>query len=273
MTRPDPARRPYLGYRGEDRAAPFARFFDDHMAPLADHVLQAVATGPVAPPLLAPLEALGEVVAADETPVETGLALAGQGDVRLAVRTPMPGVSPAMWDWWFGWHGSDTRRYKLWHPRAHLYAQWADGGDGERRGRARYVGRTSFVDEYIGSARQRVAITFVPAESLGVDPAAVADPEEATVVCARVGLSGQPVDLGWLAHHVRRTAEGAEMRSRFWMGGPHLGRRGGGGLPTALARRARPPLSTATALLVHCAQEMAHLAAFLPELHAAFGAD
>lgn len=50
---------------------------------------------------------------------ENGYGILGDGSMQVSVRTDMPGVTPAMWAWWFGWHGSDTRRYKLWHPRAH----------------------------------------------------------------------------------------------------------------------------------------------------------
>ncbi len=62
----------------------------------------------------------------------------------------------------------DSRRYKLWHPQAHAYAEWADGDDAGRRGRGRYVGRTSFVDEYLGSTFAQASIRFVPAAELGL---------------------------------------------------------------------------------------------------------
>ena len=40
---------------------------------------------------------------------------------------------------------------------------------------------------------------------------------------------------------------------------------------TERVRRARLPDWVGTALLLHCAQEMNHLASILPELHARFG--
>jgi hypothetical protein len=63
-----------------------------------------------------------------------------------------------MVDWWFGWHGEEPQRYKLWHPRAHLHACWTEPGTG-------YVGRTSVVDEYIGTSLRRASIRFVPASA------------------------------------------------------------------------------------------------------------
>ena len=60
---------------------------------------------------------------------ENGYGVLDDGGYQVSVRTDMPGVTPRMWSWWFGWHGCDTRRYKLWHPRAHLSAAWKDGDE------------------------------------------------------------------------------------------------------------------------------------------------
>ena len=51
----------------------------------------------------------------EDQQTENGCGRLSDGGLRVSVRTDMPGVTPAMWEWWFGWHGSDARRYKLWH--------------------------------------------------------------------------------------------------------------------------------------------------------------
>ena len=87
-------------------------------------------------------------------------------------------------------------------------------------------------------------------------------------MCARVGLVDVPVDLGYLAHHVAAVPGGSVMRSRFWLGKPYLAAR-------KAPMRAAIPLARrlielteldARALIVHCSQEMTHLASFLPAL-------
>ncbi|MFG2195936.1 DAPG hydrolase family protein [Streptomyces sp. NPDC048639] len=267
--RPVRAGTPYLGYRAGDADTPFGSYFDPEMAPLAPHVVEALHTGPQPMPLFTPLEKAGSLLDGDREPVETGYALGSDGSLCVAVHTSMPEVTPSMWDWWFGWHGDDTRKYKLWHPRAHVFAQWAD--DPVHHGPRAYVGRTSFVDEYIGSTLTRAAISFVPPSRLGLDEARLADPGEATAICARVGLSNHPLDAGYLLHHVRRTPAGSEMRSRFWIGGRHASPRTRIGaldrpLPSLIGRMAARTDRDAADLLVHCAQEMAHLASFLPRM-------
>ena len=61
------------------------------------------------------------------------------------------------------------------------------------------------------------------------------------------------------------------MRSRFWMGGPWITVRGVAGTADRLIRPiAARQLPDPRDLMVHCAQEMNHLAGFLPELHRRF---
>ena len=261
-----------LGYTQAELAqSPYARFFDDDMAPLPEHVREALLAGGVAPALLPAVERAAELQRDGYQPVETGFARAPDGSARIAVLTTMPGVAPRMWDWWFGWHGSEAQRYKLWHPRAHVRAAWADGG-GDL---ARYVGRISNVVEYVGSERLRLSIRFVPPSALGFDEQRLAARGE-VAICARGSLAGTPMETGWLVHHVRPIDGGAEMRSRFWIGGRNIHPRGMTGAAGDLIGRAAAfasrlaPLAAGD-LLVHCAQEMNHLAAILPALHAEFG--
>jgi hypothetical protein len=176
-----------------------------------------------------------------------------------------------MWDWWFAWHGSQAQRYKLWHPRAHVHAAWADG----RGELGHYIGRTSRVVEYVGAARLGLTIRFVAPASLGLDEAGLAEAGE-VAICARGGIAGAPVETGWLVHHLRPVAGGCEMRSRFWIAGDNIrprGLDGGAGalIGGLLSRLNRFGRAEAADLLVHCAQEMAHLAVILPDLYAAFG--
>jgi hypothetical protein len=66
------------------------------------------------------------------------------------------------------------------------------------------------------------------------------------------------------------------MRSRFWLGGDNLRPRGMPGavgkMVSRLAARLQPlTLTQSQELMVHCAQEMNHLAAVLPDIYQAFG--
>ncbi len=145
-----------------------------------------------------------------------------------------------------------------------MSARWADCGS-----EARYLNRTSLIEEYLGSLFTKAAIAFVEPAVLGLDPGRIgAD----VAVCARLGSGELPVDVGWFIHHIRAVDGGAEMRSRFWIGGRHVAVRKGNRLTDAAIRPvADRQLPAARDLMVHCAQEMNHLAGFQPALYGALG--
>jgi hypothetical protein len=253
----------YLGYRDRDADSEVGGFFNPEMGSLPNHVIAALEHGPQAEPVLLGFDEADLLLDDGHHDTETGYGRVRHGGIQVSVRTDMPGVSPAMWSWWFGWHGSDSRRYKLWHPRAHVSARWADGETDEY-----YLGRTSVIEEYIGSTYTKANISFVGPEKLGLSGGALVD---SVAVCARLGSSDIPVDVGWFIHQIRPTGDGSEMRSRFWMGGRHVAVRKGNRLTDRIVRPiAEHQLPDPRDLMVHCAQEMNHLAGFLPALYERF---
>lgn len=77
-----------------------------------------------------------------------------------------------------------------------------------------------------------------------------------------------PIDSGYLIHYIRRTKNGSEMRSRFWLGGKYISSRNGkANIPVAMSADDASLIWKAYNLLVHCAKEMNHLAALLPSLY------
>ncbi|MBV8413515.1 MAG: hypothetical protein JOY64_38250 [Alphaproteobacteria bacterium] len=81
-----------------------------------------------------------------------------------------------------------------------------------------------------------------------------------------------PIEWGYLVHHVRSVADGVEMRVRLWLGGKHTAPRGVADRLSAeqhqqLEVMRQGPPGGAHAMLVHCCQEMMHLATFLPDLY------
>ncbi len=264
--KPVPGRR--LGWSDHELASlPYARFWNPDMADISADARRAVANSPMAEALFPPMSQ--SIAAIGDAEVQNGFTVTSDGAIHVNLATEMPGVTPAMIDWWFGWHSDSPERYKLWHPRAHVHAQWATQPPSGSTGRARYVGHTSEVDEYLGSAMIRGAIQFRRPEELGLVDPAVARGVDATAVCARVGLADLPVDVGYLAHHVVAVGGGSVMRSRFWLGGPNIAARAAPLRPAMAVVKRFAGLTEldARALLVHCSQEMTHLASFLPALY------
>jgi len=191
------------------------------------------------------------------TALESGYTRLDDGQLHVAAWTLMFGCSGRMIEWWFGFLRT-TEQYKWWHPRDHVWCEWA----GER-GTGRYVGGTHHVHEYIGGQLHKLKIHFRdPSEYL--DVARFADAGVSAAICARVGLLEAPVWTGHLIHLVRDTDYGCEMRSRFWLGDadpPHLA-------PDRATRETLIPDAAGAGLQKHCHEEMSYLAGFLPTLYA-----
>lgn len=198
------------------------------------------------------------------------------GSLTVACTNVMPGVTAAMWDWWFGWHGLSSARYRLWHPIAHKRSQLAEDRQHLPPGRARYINNVSAVDEFIGSQLTQLAIGFVEPKTFGLNQELV--DKLGTAICATVALRPQRLEHGRLVHMVENSHEGCIMRSRFHLGqfrsqlkivGPILT----GLIDRPKLRRRLVSDEVGLALLRHCFEEMHHLAELLPSLHASFSRD
>lgn len=269
-------RRPdlYLGMRpGDLDGRRYARYWNPDMAPLPDHVREALLCGAEAGELGLRLEEADRLMEAGHLPLETGWTITRDGHIMVAVLTHLPRATGAMFEWWMGWHYMEHQRYKLWHPRAHL-----GNGTREMRGddpalsdREKYL-TTHLVTEYIGRHLQTIAINFVePSHYLRRTRDFGANGVTA-LFTATVTAQHSPLVIGHLVHQVRQVPGGSELRSRFWLGRPALRNRGAGDLRnrllgSKLARSLLVPGDLAQAMLVHCAMEMNHLAAFLPDLY------
>lgn len=237
------------------------------LQPASPRVLQAVASGVVPGEVGAGRDEAVRWLAADR-PCADGVVRASDGRVRVTCCTDLPGVTPAMIDWWFGWHLPSSDRYRLWHPAAHVKAVVREDRSARVQGCERYIGNESYVDEYIGRSLKRLTIAFVEPSTFGFAVGA----SDAVTICATTSdrlLRGQG---GSLVHHVVSTPGGAQMRSGFWLGEirhqiPLIDRSLGGLLNTRLMRQVIVPDRMALDLLQHCGEEMSHLARFLPRLY------
>jgi DAPG hydrolase PhiG domain len=266
----------YAGYSASDYELPYASYFTGHTYPPQPVIPAALARGPVPSSQIPPPRDLGKDLAnPGYGPLETGYGQLATGEIWVAALTEMPGVRPQMWDWWFGWHSDASAKYKLWHPDAHRFAALENDlvsvpGLTDKQ---RYIGNVSYVDEFIGVHEQQLAIAFVDPSEFGIDLSSF----DGTCVCGHVGSSVVPLNVAILAHQVRVTKTGSEMRSRFYLNvyGTHVADSHAAGCAAQrpVQNQAFPPfdLDYGAALMQHCGAEMNHLSRFLPELYAQFG--
>ena len=189
----------------------------------------------------------------------------------VAVRTPMPDVKADMVRWWFSDFLQTTEHYNWWHPKDHVWMDW------ENKEPGKINGASHLVHEYIGGDLSKLRIQFVnSSEFFGYD----ANDEDTFVICAKVGLLDEAMNIAKMCHVVRNTLDGAEMRSRFWLG--HVAKREGNKTisslkgfigNTALSRILVLNQQNAKDLKSHAEEEMKYLAELLPPLYRSKNSD
>lgn len=241
------------------------------MHALPHHVQEALNRGPSPPEMGLTLDHADELLNPGYLPMETGYTRLRNGQMHVACLTKMRGCKGRMVNWWFGWM-EHSEHYQLWHPGDHVWTKWEDGYPGPNNDPddANYVGYASLVHEYIGGEMNKLRIHFK-------DPSAYLDVSRfescgvGAAICARVGYLDKPVKFAHLIHFVRDTEDGCEMRSRFWAGDVEIALPVIGSLLGFVAntRAVRSKLATddlGRHLVIHCAEEMNHLAMVLPDL-------
>jgi hypothetical protein len=265
----------YLGMRpGDLDDKPYAKYWNPVMKGLSSEVRDGLSQSPLPSCQGFSDSQCHRLMDPGYLPMESGFARLSSGELFVAVRTPMPGVTGDMIDWWFGWHSDENQRYKLWHPNAHMKAvmEQPTADSPELGDRDRYLDNVSYVDEYVGSSIQKLAIQFKSPVEFFLDESGFDAAGVQTAICANVGLAGLPLNFGKLVHLVRSTGDGCEMRSRFWLGKLSLrDRQQSSFINRIIGNRLISKLAVGRRLghdlLVHCAMEMTHLASFLPELY------
>lgn len=249
----------------QEKNSPLYKYYERDMVP-APAEKYAMAEEPADPSLgLHPCD-MNRLFDPGYLPLETGFCQLEDGGAMLANLTPMPGVTPEMFDFWFAWHGGDPMRYKIWNHDDHYYCKSRNMdklNDRTLSLKERYRDTIHDVEEDVGMGKDSILINFRDPADIGFDPEKL-ESFGGTIVCA--GNEHAPTIM---CHFLRPTEDGCELRSRFWMGYSVIGSRPVKILPDGVLF----PLAPVQALLKHNIKEFTNLAAILPEVYREFAAD
>src|SRR5271165_2227459 len=244
---------------GQPVSSALEAYLERPPAPVDPQTAAAVADGPIDPAAaLAPSE-LDRLLDPAPLAVETGWCMLPDGVGYVAVRTPMPGVSTEMIDWWFDWHPREPIRYRIWHPAAHRSNSVELPA---LPGAKAHWGTVHHPVEDVGVGVLHARIAFKRPTELGM---AEDLPEGATVVGGYAGDDRRHMQHTLMVHVFLGDERGVVLRSRFWIGAairPYgaLGAAGALLLNNRAVRRAVIPAGVTPALAAHCAEEYANLA-------------
>jgi hypothetical protein len=249
-------------------------YLERPMTPPARAVLEAIAEGPINPADALDPRQLDRLLDPSPMPAETAWCTLPDGVAYAAVRTEMPGVTPAMVDWWFDWHPRDPVRYQIWYPRAHASTSLESV---PRAGAKPLWGTVHHAVEDIGLGMERLRIAFHAPERLGFSTDALEDRRVGTIVGGLVGDDRRRIQHTLMVHVFLNCTQGLVLRSRFWIGAalrPYardvIANPVGRALNRRFVRSRLLPKRTPRVMAEHCAAEYANLAALLPELHARY---
>lgn len=260
-----------------EKQEPYADLLYLESASIDKQVLRETENGPGNPNSAMQFNCINDLLAPGYLPMENGYVELLDGSVFVAILTPMPNVTGEMIDWWFWWHPLNSLRYKIWYPQAHFSTK-LDVDQKEyinRKGpyRERYWNTTNYPVEDIGTGTDTLSITFIPPEEFGFDTSRFDKGGVETVVCAKVGSVGKKLtQLAKMCHFVRKSENGVEMRSRFWIGHKiqKKGMKEDGLINTfinkPMIKKRLIPKGIGHAMAMHCAQEYSNLASILPDL-------
>ena len=253
-------------------AQDLAAYLQRPLTPPQEPELAAAQAGPCDPSTALPLSQVDRLLDPEPLVLETGWWLLPDGTAQVAARTPMPGVSAEMVDWWFDWHPREPVRYRIWHPLAHFDNSLQPPA---YAGAKPHWGAVHHPVEDVGVGVVHARICFRDPSSLGMSETALAGPQVGTVLAAEVGDDRRRVRHSLMFHVFLKEDDGLVLRSRFWLGAAIRPYGPAGGLLEGLlnrpgVRRRMLPASVPAALARHCVEEYANLAALLPELYERF---
>jgi hypothetical protein len=189
-----------------------------------------------------------------------------------------------MCQWWFWWHSVEPARYTLWYPYCHISSDPVDREVLTAPGlthEQRYIGNTHRVTEYIGATLLKISIRFVDPAELGFDTSRFAEAGIVAHACAEVSLQFPDLPMTTMVHLARKTEDGFELRSRYWIGhrmrlnllGESLSLPLDGALSSLGLKRRLFGQAIAYEQLLHDQTEFTHLASFLADIYGEFGSD
>ena len=252
----------------EERALPYAKFYDLPITPISEEKLAVLSGGPMDPALAMKIEDRNDLVLPGDLPCEMGYCVMDNGAGFLANRTFMPGVTPEMFEWWFAWHALEDLRYRIWDPEDHFYARQQNREkalDQSLPMRERTWGTSHVVLEDVGGGPDQVILNFRYPQEMGYDESKVGTEACATMMCANGHgpVPGEGV-AAVMTHFVREVEGGIVLRSRFWIGYGLVD----GQLVKLVPDGVSVPLEVVQGLFAHNLKEFGHLAAILPQVYA-----
>ena len=203
-----------------------------------------------------------------------GWTLFPDGTGVVCIRTPFPGTTSAIFQWWFAWHVLEDIRYMLWYPPAH----YGIAPTLEYRQKLADPSQTLFAKTHGGNSVHLVyestqidALSCVAAKAVPWHSIPFQDPQARGFLpedLARMEREGCAAICGgqrMLHFFAERTdGSGGDLYTHFWFGIHPDGQGGWRGLKEKPDPQLIPPILN---IAQHAVKEFARLARILPGIY------
>lgn len=253
----------------EQRAKPYAKYYDKDMAPIPQADLDLFNGGPVSHEKALPISRAKELLEDGYLETEVGYGLMQDGTSFAATKVFMPDVTPEMIDWWFNWHPLEGLRYMIWCPVAHTDSS-AKTPEAHKDTSGvplskRNIDRVHYpVEGFNVKGAAPVEIAFRKLEILGITPEMMEKSSMKTFEIATCIALKPRIPINVFFHAVREVPGGIEFRSRYWINqtvSRNKVQKSKVPLPKSLL------LATARNNCIHSLTEYNNLASILPQLY------
>lgn len=254
-----------VGITKEEKQLSYYRFFEQELAPVPEEKLAIARSKASDVPAVTMAERNKFLAGTDTDCCQVGYGIMPDGTAFVCNTTYMPGVTAAMMDWWFPWHGvGSDLRYKIWDPEDHYFAKADDAKrlcDSSIPMNERMWGVTDYLIEDVGSGPAPLILHFKGPREMGFDESLIGS-ETCTSFCAAIGDGDCAAVMThkWYTHE-----DGIMFCSRFWIGYTQDKE---GRFVSLLPAGAKVPLEVPQGLFAHNIKEFTNLAAILPAVYA-----
>ncbi len=253
----------------QEKAKPYAKYFNKEMAEIPAEDLAIVNAGPVDPGLAISIHERSRLMDPGCLDVETGYTVMPDRSGFAATSVKMPGVTTEMLEWWFNWHPLEDLRYAMWCPVGHtaISAKTPEAhlDSSQVPLRERNYDKVHYpVEGFDIAGAETLRIEFFSPENYGLDMTKFVNPNISNALLANVIVDKSNMAINAFFHAIREVEGGVEFRSRYWLGYSIVN-----GEPVRKNRflPRKTMIHLARNNCIHSLTEYNNLASFLPQLY------
>lgn len=198
----------------EEISKTYSKYYYMDIKVQSQKLIDKINEGPIDPKYALNIDNINDLLTPGYLPEEVGYCIMPNGTGFVSSIMHMRHVTPSMFDWWFAWYGLHPLRYKIWDTENHYNIETTKREqllNPDLSLKEKLWGTTHTVTEDRGFGAEKIQINFMSPGQLGFHINRFKEPNVSSVI-------GGNTNLDVMCHFIRKSEDGIEVRSRFWIG-------------------------------------------------------